>query len=83
MKPAVHADGSFSVTSAGNQFGDPGFYFTLHDERGLAWARYVKSLKETIKVYSAEPGIVRADHILWIWGFEFLRLHYRMRLKAK
>jgi hypothetical protein len=82
MKPEVHADGSFSVTSAGNGFGDPGFYFTLHDESGLARARYVKSLKETIHVYAAQPGIVRADHILWIWGFEFLRLHYRMRLIA-
>jgi hypothetical protein len=83
MKPEVHADGSFSVTSVGKGFGDPGFYFTLHDENGLAWARYVKSLKETIHVYAAQPGTVRADHILWIWGREFLRLHYRMRLQAK
>ena len=83
MKPEAHADGSFSVTSTGSGFGDPGFYFTLHDENGLAWARYVKSLKEVIHVYAAEPGTVRADHILWIWGLEFLRLHYRMRAEAK
>ncbi|MDP9052587.1 MAG: hypothetical protein M3O31_17980 [Acidobacteriota bacterium] len=82
MKTKAHADGSFSVTSAGNGFGDPGFYFTLHNEHGLAWARYVKSLEETIKVYPAEPGVVRADHILWFWGREFLRLHYRMRSRA-
>jgi hypothetical protein len=82
MKPEVHADGSFSVTSAGNKFGDPGFYFTLHDQHGLACARYVKSLKETIHVYAAQSDTVRADHILWIWGCEFLRLHYRMRLRA-
>ncbi len=83
MKPEVHPDGSFSVTSAGKTFGDPGFYFTLHENGKLAWARYVKSLKETIHVYAvAQPGIVRADHILWIWGCKFLRLHYRMRLTA-
>ena len=82
MKPEAHADGSFSVTSAGQRFGDPGFYFTLHDENGLAWAKYVKNLKETIKVYPAEQGTVRADHLLWIWGIEFLRLHYRMRARA-
>jgi hypothetical protein len=82
MKPEGHSDGSFSVTSAGNRFGDPGFYFTLHDENGLSFARYVKSVKETIRVYPAEPGTIRADHILWIWGIEFLRLHYRLRLKA-
>jgi hypothetical protein len=83
MKPEAHPDGSFSVTSAGKAFGDPGFYFTLHENGGLAWARYVKSLKETIHVYAgAQPGTVRADHILWIWGCKFLRLHYRMRLIA-
>lgn len=83
MKPEVHADGSFSVTSKGNKFGDPGFYFTLHDDDGLAWARYVRSLEETIHVYAAEPATVRADHILWFWGCEFLRLHYRMRLRSQ
>jgi hypothetical protein len=80
MKPEAHSDGSFSVISAGKKFGDPGFYFTLHDKNGLVWARYVNSLKETIHVYAAQSGIVRADHVLWIWGCEFLRLHYRMRL---
>lgn len=83
MRAEAHADGSFSVTSAGCRFGDPGFYFTLHNKKGLSCARYVKSLKETIKVYAAEPGTVRADHILWIWGIEFLRLHYRMRREAQ
>jgi len=83
MRPEVHKeDGSFSVTSAGRSFGDPGFYFTLHDEHGLAWARYVRSMQETIRVYAAESGHTRADHILWIWGVEFLRLHYRMRPRA-
>jgi hypothetical protein len=80
MRPEAHDDGSFSVTSAGNCFGDPGFYFTLHDEQGLACARYVKSMQETIRVYDAESGTGRADHVLWFWGIEFLRLHYRMRL---
>ena len=80
MKPEAHADGSFSVTSAGRGFGDPGFYFVVHGEGGIAWARYVRSLKESIRVYAAEHETVRADHILWLWGLQFLRLHYRMRL---
>jgi len=49
---------------------------------GIAWARYVRSLKETIRVYAAESDTVRADHVLWLWGLRFLRLHYRMRLVA-
>jgi hypothetical protein len=36
-------------------------------------------MKETIHVYAAESDTARADHILWLWGKEFLRLHYRMR----
>lgn len=72
MKPAIRPDGSLSITSAGNAFGDPGFYFTLHDERGLARARYVKSMQETIHVYADESDMARADHILKLWGIEFL-----------
>ena len=79
MKPEIHDDGSFSVTSAGNAFGDPGFYFVVHGEDGVAWARYIRSMQETIHVYPAESDTARADHILWLWGKEFLRLHYRMR----
>lgn len=78
MKPEAHADGSLSVKSVGNKFGDPGFYFVVHEGTGRIWARYVKSLKEEIHVYPAERGNVRADHTLWIWGTMFLRLHYKM-----
>lgn len=79
MRPEAHADGSLSVISAGNAFGDPGFYFVAHAGGGMAWARHVRSMKETITVYPAETATVRADHVLRIWGKEFLRLHYRMR----
>lgn len=79
MRTEEHPDGSFSVVSAGRGFGDPGFYFVVHGRNGIGWAHYVGSLQETIHVYSAEAGTVRADHLLWIWGKEFLRLHYRMR----
>jgi hypothetical protein len=82
MKPEVHEDGYFSVTSAGTKFGDPGFYFLVHGRYGVAWTRYVRSLKESIRVYPAEPETVRADHVLWLWGMRILRLHYRMRLMA-
>jgi len=82
MKPESHADGSFSVTSAGSGFGDPGFYFVVHGKNGTIWARYVPSMTERITVYPDTVNIARADHILWFFGKEFLRLHYRMRLAA-
>ncbi|HWD97417.1 MAG TPA: hypothetical protein VG345_00195, partial [Bryobacteraceae bacterium] len=62
----------------GQKFGDPGFYFVVHNGAS-AWARYVRSLKEAIHIYPGEDGGARADHRLTLWGFTFLRLHYRMR----
>jgi hypothetical protein len=81
MRPVAHADGSLSLVSAGDSFGSPGFYFTVHGQRGVVWARYLRSLRETIRVYPAEEG-VRADHVLRLWGLTFLQLHYRVRRRA-
>ncbi len=78
MKPAAHPDGSFSITSSGERFGEPGFYFTVHGRGGKVWARYLRAMRETIRVYPAENGHVRADHVLTLWGATFLRLHYRL-----
>jgi hypothetical protein len=82
MKAEANSDNSLSLKSNGKRFGDPGFYFVVHDGKGAAWARYVASMKEEIRVYEAEEGIVRADHFLRLWGVQFLRLHYRMRRRA-
>jgi hypothetical protein len=78
MRPVAHPDRSFSVLSHGEGFGDAGFYFTVHSKRGVR-ARYLKSLREGIRVYRAEENTVRADHTLSLWGITFLRLHYRMQ----
>jgi hypothetical protein len=82
MKAEANADGSLSLKSMGKRFGDPGFYFVVHDGEGTVWARYVASMKEEIRVYRGESGSVRTDHTLWIWGVKFLRLHYRMRRRG-
>jgi hypothetical protein len=79
MRPEAHPDGSFSVISAGNRFGDPGFYFTVDAGPGRLFARHVGSLKESIRVYPGEAGQIRADHVLTFWGMTFLKLHYRLR----
>lgn len=82
MRPVAHEDGSFSVVSHGKRFGDPGFYFTVHSARGVR-ARYLKTLRESIRVYTAEEHTVRADHVLSLWGLTFLRLHYRLIKKRE
>ena len=81
MRPESREDGSLKLYSVGDRFGDPGFYFYVEREPGRGWARYVKSFRETIHVYTDPAGVVRADHELWIWGVRFLRLHYRMRAR--
>ena len=78
MRPIAHPDGSLSVVSAGASFGDPGFYFTVHTRKGV-YARYLPTLKESIRVHPIEQGAIRADHVLTLWGATFLRLHYRLQ----
>ena len=80
MRPQVHPDGSLTVISDGQEFGDPGFYFVVEQE-DAAWARYVRTMKESIHVYAAEAETVRADHTLRIWNQVFLQLHYRLAAK--
>jgi hypothetical protein len=82
MRPIAHSDGSLTLISSGDRFGDPGFYFTVRDTNDAMHARYVRSFRETIHVYGAPEGGVRADHVLTIWGLTFLRLHYRLRWRS-
>ena len=78
MRPEAHDDGSFSLVSSGDRFGDSGFYFTVQADAEHVWARYLPSLQEVIKVYESGES-VRADHRLTLWGAQVLHLHYRLR----
>ena len=78
LKVSADEEGALTVLSSGSGFGDPGFYFTVESNRGLH-ARYVRTMRESIRVYASGEGEVRADHIMWIFGLVFLRLHYRLR----
>lgn len=82
LKPGAAPDGALTVTSIGRRFGDPGFYFTVRPADAPGWARYVRTMRETIRVYATGPGEVRADHVMWLWGLVFLRLHYRLRRRS-
>ncbi|MDH3225330.1 MAG: hypothetical protein OEO23_16535 [Gemmatimonadota bacterium] len=80
LRPSVDDDGAMTVLSKGRKSGDPGFYFTVRDsQRARTWVRYVQTMRESIRVYAAGNGEVRADHVMWVFGFVFLRLHYRLR----
>jgi hypothetical protein len=66
MRPESAPDGSFTVRSSGRGFGDPGFYFFVQAGQGQGWSRYLKALKEDIRVYIDPRGHLRADHNLQI-----------------
>jgi hypothetical protein len=78
MRPESHSDGSLTVSSFGGAFGSAGFYFYVRGGPGHGWARYVPTLKESIRVFLGPDRELRADHVLNIFGAPFLRLHYRM-----
>lgn len=79
LKPSVDRSGALSVVSKGSGHGEPGFYFTVRGRGDRMWVRYVRTMREQIRVFPAEDGQVRADHVMWIFGRVFLRLHYRLR----
>jgi len=78
LRPEAGADGSLTLWSSGRRFGDPGFYFTVRAAPGAAWARYLPTMRESIRVYPDRDGAVRTDHVLTIWRQPYLRLHYRL-----
>ncbi len=82
MRPEALSDASLTITSAGRAFGDPGFYFTVVDSPGRVYALYLPALRESIHVFAADDGGVRADHRLDLFGRTFLRIHYRLRRRA-
>lgn len=65
----------------GEGIGQPGFYFTVAKDERRLYVRYIRAMRETIRVY-ASGDEVRADHVLRFAGLTFLRLHNRLRRTA-
>lgn len=82
MRPENGPQGSLRLVSAGERFGDPGFYFLVSRGDREGSARYVRAMQETISVYPDGQAGSRADHEMRIWGLTFLELHYRLRKRA-
>ena len=79
FRPTTSEDGSLTLSSRGQRFGDPGFYFFVERREGGGWARYVRTFCEDIHVYVDELGDVRANHDLEIWGTQVAELQYSMK----
>jgi hypothetical protein len=78
MSVAVGERGELTLTSAGDGFGSPGFYFLLRDSKGRYWGQYIRSFRETITAYVDEESVLRGDHVLTLWRRRVLGLHYKI-----
>ena len=79
MRPLADESGALVLESMGERLGDPGFYFLVRASASEAWVRYLRTFRETIRVYVEPNGDLRTDHIFSIWRQVFLRLHYHLR----
>jgi hypothetical protein len=78
LRPENQPDGSFKLISAGDKFGDPGFYRLVERDDARWTVRYLRSLKELFHVYVDDERVLRTDHTVRFLGCEVLRLHYKL-----
>jgi hypothetical protein len=82
LRPRYDAEGRFRLLSAGDGFGDAGFYRVLELDADRLKVRYLKTLRERFAVYTDAEGVLRCDHDVHFLGITMLRLHYRMRRRG-
>ena len=80
MTPSVGENGELILSSFGNKFGDPGFYFVLTDTKGNYWSRNHRSFKDKLVVSSNKKGLF-AEHTQSLWNKTVLRFNYEIKLK--
>lgn len=81
LRPRVDPDQGFSLVSDGRRFGDPGFYFTVLRAPGEVWVRYVRTMKEQLRL-TVEDGVLAASHRFGVFGLPFLELRYAIARKS-
>lgn len=82
MRAIELPNGGLRLQSAGERDGDPGFYFVVEDREGILWTHYLKCFHERIDVFVDPDGVLRADHVMTLWGKRVYSLHYRIRRKT-
>lgn len=83
LKPSLDKDGNFELVSAGNAFGDSGFYRIIELDSKRLKVLHLKSLCEHFKVYTDADGVLRCDHHVRFLKMSILKLHYRMYVKPE
>lgn len=82
LLPSVGKNGELILKSAGEKFGDSGFYFLLNDSKGNLWAKFIKSFKDTL-VVSANNGCITGVQTLTLWNLKVLKFEYHINLSNR
>jgi hypothetical protein len=78
LTPMVGNNGELILESAGNRFGDSGFYFLLKDSKGELWIKYIKSFKDSIVVRNENENVT-ATQTLTLWNLRVLQFEYKIQ----
>lgn len=82
LRPSVEPGGALLLSSRGERFGDPGFYFVVGAGARHAWVRHIRTFRESIHLYVDAQQELRTDHVFTLWGVAFLKLHYKLSKPA-
>ena len=82
LRPRLDANGVFELSSAGDAFGDVGFYRVHALPNGSLRVWRIRTLKEHFRVYVDPANILRSDHEVRFLGLRVLHLHYRIETIA-
>jgi len=77
LNPIVGEKGELILKSSGRKFGDSGFYFLLKDSKGNLWAKFIKSFKDELVVFSKKNSIT-AKQTLSLWSLRVLTFEYEI-----
>jgi hypothetical protein len=77
LRPENRPGGSLALVSAGEGFGDAGYYRVHRGTDDTLRAKYVP-IKEEIHVFVDRAGTLRTNHMLALWRARFLTLDYEI-----
>lgn len=81
LRPENDNQHGLRLVSAGERFGDVGFYRIGVISPGVLRVWLIRSLRETFRLF-VEEGVLRCEHEVRFLGFRVLSLHYRMHGEA-
>jgi hypothetical protein len=76
LRPTVLPGGSLELTSTAGPFGEDGAYVVVEGRTQTHAAR--APIHETFRVYVDAEGVLRTNHVLRLWSFTVVRLHYKL-----